>query len=168
MSMMLKRTVLMVCMAELLAPKVQAGRVSFTRLFLRVLVCSFAFLVGAIAAGLVGTFALYRGLEGDAAYEVAFISTAFFGTLLVAHAALLPFLVLIILTEAFRMRALLLFMASGALIALYQLNAHLQSSLSVEDNRVLVAAAAGAVGGFVYWLVAGRKAGDYREPLYEG
>lgn len=153
-------------MADKTLPASRQGRVSFLRVFMRVLLCSFAFIAGAIAASLVGTFALYRGLEAEAAYDVAFISTAFFGTLVAAHSALLPYWVLIIITEAFRLRSVLAFLSGGALIALYQLNSTLQSALSVEDPRVLIAAAAGTVGGFVYWLIAGRSAGDYREPVY--
>jgi hypothetical protein len=45
-----------------------------------------AFLVAVVAAGLVGTFALYRGLEGDPAYEAFYWGTAFLAVFAVAHA----------------------------------------------------------------------------------
>ncbi len=35
---------------------------------------------------------------------------------------------------------------------------------SISDGALLVSLSAGFIGGFVYWLIAGRKAGDWLKP----
>lgn len=77
------------------------GRVSFTLVFLRSLLCLFAFLVAVLAAGLVGTFALYRGLEGDEAYEAFYWGTAILAVFAIAHTAFLPSVIVVLATEVF-------------------------------------------------------------------
>ncbi len=153
-------------MAENAEPDARAGRISFTLVFLRLLVCSFGFLAAVLIAGLVGTFALYRGLEGDAAYEAAFIGTAILAVLAAAYSALLPFGALIIITEAFRIRGVLVYAIGGMAVALYHGLVAIGADVGLTDRRLVIAAATGIVGGCVYWLVAGRSAGAYRERRY--
>lgn len=144
----------------------RSGRVSFMLIIVRLLVCSFAFFVAMVAAGLVATFGLYRGLEGDAAYAGIFAGTAIVAILLAAKFALTPFAAIIVLAEAFAVRSVLAFAIAGLLIAVAFAWLEIGSQATFDDRRLLVAAAAGIVGGFVYWLVAGRKSGAYRERIY--
>ena len=149
-----------------LPPVAGEGRVSLTLIFLRFLLCFGAFLVAVVAAGLVGTFALYRGLEGDPAYEAFYWGTAFLAVFAVAHLAFLPAALVAVASEVFRLRGVVVFALGGALVGLYCALQGLEPVAGIEDRRVLIAAAAGIAGGFVYWLIAGRTAGAYRERRY--
>ncbi|MBV6658530.1 MAG: hypothetical protein KI785_12255 [Devosiaceae bacterium] len=148
------------------APQSVTGRASLTLVFLRVLVCGFAFALAVLAASAVGTFGLFRGLEEDSGYTIAFLSTFGLGTLIIASAAILPFAAVIIISESFSWRSVILFPAAGLTIGLYRVTEYMGGEPTFTDPRVAVAAAAGAVGGAVYWLIAGRKAGDFRERRY--
>ncbi|MEQ8655865.1 MAG: hypothetical protein RIC24_00990 [Hyphomicrobiales bacterium] len=145
---------------------IENGRVSFTLLFLRSLLCIVAFLFAVLAAGLVGTFALYRGLEGDEAYQAFYWGTAILAVFAVAHTAFVPSAIVVLITELFRLRGVVVFALFGALIGLYCAVEALGPQVHFSDQRVLIAAAAGIVGGFVYWFIAGRTAGAYRERVY--
>ncbi len=149
-----------------LPPAASEGRLSFTLVFMRFLLCLFAFLVAVVAAGLVGTFALYRGLEGDEAYEAFYWGTANLAVFAVAHTAFLPSVIVMLATEIFRLRSAVIFGLAGGLVGLYSATLALGSQVDFADRRVLIAAAVGIVGGFVYWLIAGRTAGAYRERRY--
>lgn len=150
------------------APMAEArqGRVSLMLIIVRLLVCSFAFFVAMLAAGLVATFGLYRGLEGDAAYAGIFAGTAIVAVLLAAKFALTPFAALVVLSEAFAVRSMLVFAVAGLLIAVAFAWVEIGQQVTFDDRRLLIAAAAGIVGGFTYWLIAGRSSGAYRERLY--
>lgn len=142
------------------------GRVSITLIIIRLLICSFAFFLAVIAAGLVAIFGLYRGLEGDAAYAGVFLGTAVLIILLAAQYALAPFAVIVVLAEAFAVRSIFLFVGAGMLIGAGFAWSEIGDQVTFEDRRLLIAAAAGIVGGFVYWLIAGRHSGSYRERIY--
>ncbi len=142
------------------------GRVSFTRLFLRFLVIVFGFSIAVFVAGLVGTFGLYRGLESDVGYAAFFAGTAVLAITAAAHTTFVPFVVLVLLAEALRLRSALVYLFAGGAIAAYAMLANVVSAIDLGDRRMLVAVAAGIVGGFAYWAVAGRMAGDFRERRY--
>lgn len=88
------------------------------------------------------------------------LGTAFTASYLGAM-ALAPWAVVVIVTEAFRLRSVLLYLlAGGALGALPALGlAPMMRSLDGDPRRVLIMIATGIVGGFVYWIAAGRMAG---------
>lgn len=156
-------------MADQSAPEVieeRRGRVSVMLILVRLLVCSFAFFVAMIAAGLIATFGLYRGLESDAAYAGIFAGTAIVAVLLAAKFALTPFAAIVVLAEAFAVRSMLVFAVAGLLIAVAFAWVEIGPEVTFDDRRLMIAAAAGIVGGFVYWLIAGRSSGAYRERLY--
>lgn len=142
------------------------GRVSVMLIIVRLLVCTFAFFVAMIAAGLIATFGLYRGLEGDAAYAGIFAGTALLAILLAAQFALTPFAAIVVLAEAFAVRSMLVFAVAGMLIAVAFVWGEIGPQITFDDPRLLISAAAGIVGGFVYWLIAGRSSGAYRERVY--
>ncbi len=143
----------------------------------RIFVIFFAFLFASIAAGITIAFGLlgseWQFLHGDpVAARGGFLIASFFGTSFAGAAAFLPLLLLAILTEAFRLRSVMIYALAGVAIALL---AYYGSGLgnpyeeSIDHagpiNRGLeLAIAAGAVFGLAYWLVAGRKAGAWREP----
>src|SRR6202140_4060220 len=89
------------------------------------------------------------------------------GAALIGGIAMMPALLVIALTEGFSWRSSLIYAALGGMLALslsYGLDfagysGDPENSL-VREREVL--AAAGIAGGFVYWLLAGRKAGSWK------
>ena len=142
----------------------------------RLFVIIFAVMVASLACGIaiaVGVLGpQWQATSGDVGERVVFWGTAFFGATATGGAGLLPLLVLIALGETFKIRSLLANAAGGAamlLIAYYgsglstpyeESNDHPPPAISRE---VEIAAAAGAVFGLVYWAIAGRRAGRWRE-----
>ncbi|MEM6615867.1 MAG: hypothetical protein AAGA88_04825 [Pseudomonadota bacterium] len=77
--------------------------------------------------------------------------------------AVVPALAAIIATEAFRLQSLLIHMLIGITISIGGILVGLEQPNAPPDT-MLAAVAAGAVGGFVYWILAGRWAGNWRGP----
>jgi hypothetical protein len=141
----------------------------------RTLVVLFACLLASLAAGLVVSLAVLIPMIGDLAlgpYEQgAFGVMVAFGAIFVSAYALVPVLLVIVCAEAFSIRALLFYALAGGL-----LGCMLYLNFSGWDGRAFttggfarreleIMAAAGIVAGLVYWAIAGRKAGRWREPL---
>ena len=109
----------------------------------------------------------------DVPERVVFGVTAFFAVGFTAASAFLPTLVLIALAETFKIRSLLLHLAAGALLLVASSYAYGLVPPPYEESidhpppmvprEVEIAAAAGAVFGLTYWLLAGRNAGRWRE-----
>jgi hypothetical protein len=143
----------------------------------RIIVIVFALIVSSIAVGMAIAVGLlgpqWHAFSGDVGDRVTFWGVAFFGSVLTGAVGLLPLLILIVLAEAFCIRSLLINTAAGAalLVAGYYGSGIAQPSYEESiDNpppaiprQVEIAAAAGAVGGFVYWFIAGRNAGRWRD-----
>ena len=142
------------------------GRISVTRILGRLILCSLAFLVAVFTASFVGVFGLFRGLEEEAAYQAAYWSAALLGGFTIAAHAALPSGVFIIVSEAFRWRQIAVHGFAGLAVALWLIVGALETPFTFSDRRVVIACGAGIVGGFVYWLFAGRRAGAFREPFY--
>ncbi len=75
--------------------------------------------------------------------------------------SLAPWAVIILVTEVFRLRSALIYLVAGGFLgALPALGmAPMMRSLEGDPRRIAILVAAGFVGGFVYWLAAGRMAG---------
>jgi hypothetical protein len=141
-----------------------------TAIFRILLVLPLAFIVACTAAGASLVLALAGGPDGWRAFadQAAFDNDGLFvvfgglAGLVVAAFVAVPAFVFILLAELFRWRSIFLYLAAGALIGLSG------SVLPVEDlfpefqADMKMLAVAGAVGGFVYWLIAGRSAGFTR------
>jgi hypothetical protein len=142
----------------------------------RIVVIIFALVVSSIAVGIAIAVGLlgpqWHAFSGDVGERVTFWSIAFFGSVFTGAVGLVPLLVLIVLAETFRARSLLINMAAGALLILTGYYGSGLARPSYEESidappppiprQAEIAAAAGAVGGFVYWFVAGRNAGRWR------
>jgi len=83
--------------------------------------------------------------------------------------AIVPALVLIGLGEALRMRSFIYYAAAGVLVGLASyfgcdISGALENTTDVPPvgYTLPLAAAAGIIGGVVYWLIAGRKPGGWR------
>lgn len=139
----------------------------------RILVILFAFLCASLSAGLVVTLAVLMPAWSDLAIgpvEEGLIGLALtFGFLFLSGTALLPGLVLIAVAEVLSLRGALFYASIGALtgVAVYASLGHFDSQTwsfaGLARRELEIMAAAGIVGGWVYWLLAGRNAGRWRE-----
>jgi hypothetical protein len=141
-----------------------------TALVRRILVVLVAFLAASAASAFVITLAILMEWEQIVAMtgsSAGWLLVAFFGLILSAK-ALLPAALAIALAEALGLRSPLFYGALGGagLVALYY-------ALGLADRGpgggILVGrdleimAGAGIAGGFVYWAIAGRNAGAWKE-----
>ena len=93
-----------------------------------------------------------------------------FGFIFVSGFALLPALIVVVITETFNIRSALAYGIGGAVVGLACYlglvpfdTATMQFS-GIVHRHLEVMTGAGIVGGLIYWLVAGRNAGRWREP----
>jgi hypothetical protein len=131
-------------------------------LVLRFFVVIFGFYAASLAAaatltfGTLADFADQVGAADATLFSVVVLTTS----ILIAFFAFIPALIVILMAESFAWRSVLLYaLAGGALGAGFGLGF---GELFPEPGRgrsTELMAAAGIVGGLVYWLIAGRNAG---------
>ncbi len=126
-----------------------------------ILVIPAAFIAASLAAAFVIT--LSAGAQpisgesgGDFVAKLIFISII--ASMVVGAVAAIPALIMIIMAETFGWRSLILHLVFGVLIGLAAFLLGIGGATETRE-AVTLGGAAGAVGGFVYWLIAGRKAG---------
>ncbi len=98
---------------------------------------------------------------GDFAAKLLVISLV--AAMLVGAVAGIPSLIVIVLAEAFGWRSLILHLVVGAGIGFVAFLAGIGGEPPATDGELQLGAAAGAVAGFVYWAIAGRRAGIARQ-----
>jgi hypothetical protein len=144
-------------------------------LFGRIIVIFFALILAIVAAGVALAIGIvapdWTGIDSDPFERVSFFIVSFFATSLVGASAILPALVVVVISEAARLRHFLYYGVAGALVGLASyygsdISVRLENTTDVAPvgNSLQLAAAAGIIGGIVYWLIAGRNAGRWREP----
>jgi hypothetical protein len=141
----------------------------------RIAVILLAFLAACAAAGITIAVALagpdFPALSGDISERAWFWVLALFAASASGAVLILPLFLLVVLAEGFRLRSVLLYATGSATVMVF---GYFQSGFAehVEatsaqlpvPHEATIAAAAGIVFGFVYWLLAGRKAGLWRSP----
>ena len=141
----------------------------------RIIVILVALILAIMAAGItlaIGIIAPdWAGIDSDPAERLIFFIVSFFATSFVGAVAILPAALLIVISEAARLRSFLFYGVGGALVGLASyygsdISVRLENTTDVPPvaNALQLAAAAGIIGGLVYWLIAGRNAGRWREP----
>jgi len=144
-------------------------------LFGRIIVIIVALILAIIAAGItlaIGIIAPdWAGIDSDPVERLSFFIVSFFATSFVGAVAILPAALLIVISEAARLRSFLFYGVGGALVGLASyygsdISVRLENTTDVPPvaNALQLAAAAGIIGGLVYWLIAGRNAGRWHEP----
>lgn len=144
-------------------------------LFGRIIVILVALILAIIAAGItlaIGIIAPdWAGIDSDPVERLSFFIVSFFATSFVGAVAILPAALLVIISEAARLRSFLFYGVGGALVGLASyygsdISVRLENTTDMPPvtNALQLAAAAGIIGGLVYWLIAGRNAGRWREP----
>jgi hypothetical protein len=150
----------------------------------RIIVICFALMLASLAAGLAIALAIvgpfWHGAVGggsadvpaDIIERVFFWGTVFFASTATGAVTLLPAAILIAVAEALKIRSVIAYAVAGAvvLLACYYTNAgttRYEESIDHPPPPISRAAelsvAGGAVFGFVFWLIAGRNAGRWRE-----
>jgi len=143
--------------------------------FGRIIVIFFALIAAIVAAGValaIGVVAPdWAGVDSDPFERISFFIVSFFATSFVGAVAFLPALIVIVIAEAVRLRNFLYYGVGGALVGLASyygsdISVRLENTTDVAPvgNALQLAAAAGIIGGLVYWVIAGRNAGRWREP----
>jgi len=139
----------------------------------RVAAILLAFMIATAAAGVTVALAVSRpdwstlsiGLAPEF-WLLTFLAAGFTGAVII-----LPLFLLVVLAESFRLRSVLLYSIGGAAVMVF---GYFQSGFAEPadatstqlpiGHEAAIAAAAGIVFGFVYWILAGRKAGAWRVP----
>ncbi len=126
-----------------------------------ILVIPVAFIAASLAAAFVITLsagAQPSSGESSGDFFAKLIVISIIASMVVGAVAGIPALILIIMAEAFGWRSLILHLVFGVLIGLAAFLLGIGGATETRE-AVTIGGAAGAVGGFVYWLIAGRKAG---------
>ncbi len=142
----------------------------------RIIVIVFAVMVASMAAGIAIAMGVlgpqWYGFSGEIGERVGFWMLAFAATSFTGAVGLLPLAIMIAIAESFKIRSLLVHAAAGAaMLVIGYYGSGLSKSYEESIDRppppiareLEIAAAAGVVFGLVYWVIAGRKAGRWRE-----
>jgi hypothetical protein len=143
-------------------------------LLARIVVVFFGFLCACLGAAMVVTFAVElpawdQVTDHPLGHQGIAIAIGLSATFFSIY-AMLPAMLLIAIAEGFRLRSVLFYALAGGALALFSAYGwDLQfvpadSGDEVSGRAAEIMAAAGIVGGFVYWALAGRNAGRWRSP----
>lgn len=138
----------------------------------RLIVIFFAFLVVSFSAGVVVVVAVmypdWSSLDlGPMDRDAAAVMMGF-GFVFVSGFALLPAVIMALVTEAFAIRSILFYALGGALfglgvyLAFTPFDTTTMQFTGVDRRELEVMMGAGIVAGLVYWAIAGRRAGAWR------
>jgi hypothetical protein len=140
----------------------------------RLFVIFFAFLAACLVAGIIVVGAVLFPELSDIGVEPidqsAFDVVLGFGFIFISGFALLPAMIIAVITEAFHIRSALAYAVGGGLVGLacyLGLVPFDPDTLRFEGivrRHLEIMTGAGIVAGLVYWMIAGRNAGAWRLP----
>ena len=140
----------------------------------RIFVILFAFLFACLAAGIIVIGAvLYPEFSdlGSGPIDQGAINVVLgFGFIFISGFALLPALIVVLITEAFYIRSILAYAVGGALVGaacylgMVPFDPATMRFDGIIRRHLEIMTGAGIVAGLVYWMIAGRSAGAWREP----
>jgi hypothetical protein len=141
----------------------------------RLIVIFFAFLAASLVAGIIVVIAVlfpeFSDL-GTAPIDPSALNVVLgFGFIFISGFALLPALIVVMVTEAFYIRSVLAYAVGGGLVGLgcylglIPFDPDTLRFDGIVRRHLEIMTGAGIVAGLVYWLIAGRNAGAWREPL---
>ena len=93
-----------------------------------------------------------------------------FGFIFLSGFALLPAMIVVLITEAFYIRGVLAYAVGGAIVGaacylgLIPFDPETLHFDGIVRRHLEIMTGAGIVAGLVYWMIAGRNAGAWREP----
>ena len=140
----------------------------------RLFVILFAFLFAGLAAGMIVVGAVLYPEFSDLATgpidQSAINVVLGFGFIFISGFALLPALIVVLITEAFYVRGVLTYAVGGAIVGaacylgLIPFDPATLQFDGIVRRHLEIMTGAGIVAGLVYWMIAGRTAGAWREP----
>jgi hypothetical protein len=140
----------------------------------RLFVVLFGFLAACLVAGMIVVGAVlfpeFSDLANGPIDPSALNIVLGFGFIFVSGFALLPAMIVVAITEAFNIRGALSYAVGGGAVGLacyLGLIPFDPATLSFDGivrRHLEIMTGAGIVGGLVYWMIAGRNAGAWREP----
>ena len=140
----------------------------------RLFVILFAFLAACLVAGMIVVGAVLYPEFSDLATgpidQSAINIVLGFGFIFISGFALLPALIVVLITEAFYIRGVLTYAVGGALVGaacylgLVPFDPETLQFDGIVRRHLEIMTGAGIVAGLVYWMIAGRNAGAWREP----
>ena len=140
----------------------------------RLFVIFFGFLAACLVAGMIVVFAVlfpeFSDLESSGIDQNAINVVIGFGFIFVSGFALLPAMLVVLITEAFYIRGLLAYALGGAVVGLacylglIPFDPATMHFDGIIRRHLEIMTGAGIVGGVIYWAIAGRNAGAWRAP----
>ncbi|WP_315767664.1 MULTISPECIES: hypothetical protein [unclassified Bradyrhizobium] len=140
----------------------------------RLFVIAFAFLAACFVAGMIVVIAIlfpeFSDLGEGPIDQGALNVIIGFGFIFVSGFALLPAMLIALITEAFSIRSVLAYAIGGGVVGaacylgLVPFDPDTFQFEGIVRRHLEILTGAGIVGGLVYWLIAGRNAGAWREP----
>lgn len=133
-----------------------------------------AFLFACFIAGLIVVIAIlfpeFSDLGGGPIDQGALNVLIGFGFIFVSGFALVPAMLIALITEAFAIRSVLAYAIGGGAVGaacylgLVPFDPDTFQFDGIVRRHLEIMTGAGIVGGLVYWLIAGRSAGAWRQP----
>jgi hypothetical protein len=140
----------------------------------RLFVILFGFLAACLVAGMIVVGAVlfpeFSDLATGPIDQGALNIVLGFGFIFVSGFALLPAMIVVAITEAFYIRSALAYAVGGGVVGLacyLGLIPFDPATLSFDGivrRHLEIMTGAGIVAGLIYWMIAGRNAGAWREP----
>ena len=139
----------------------------------RLFVVFFAFLAACFVAGMIVVVAVLYPEFSDFGGEIdqsAINVLLGFGFIFLSGFALLPALIVVLITEAFYIRSVLAYAVGGAIVGaacylgLVPFDPQIMQFDGIIRRHLEIMTGAGIVAGLIYWMIAGRSAGAWREP----
>ena len=140
----------------------------------RLFVVFFAFLAACLVAGMIVVGAVlfpeFSDFETSPIDQEGLNIVLGFGFIFISGFALLPAMIVVAITEAFYVRGALTYAVGGAIIGLacylglVPFDPETLRFEGIVRRHLEIMTGAGIVGGVVYWMLAGRNAGAWREP----
>jgi hypothetical protein len=134
----------------------------------------FAFLAACLVAGMIVVGAVlfpeFSDLGNGPIDPNALNVVLGFGFIFISGFALLPAMIVAAITEAFYIRGVLTYAAGGGLVGLacylglVPFDTETLRFDGIVRRHLEIMTGAGIVAGFVYWMIAGRNAGAWRQP----
>jgi hypothetical protein len=141
----------------------------------RLFVILFGFLAACLVAGMIVIGAVlfpeFSDLASGPIDPSALNIVLGFGFIFLSGFALLPALVVVVITEAFYIRSALAYAVGGGVVGLACYLGLIPFDTAtlrfdgIVRRHLEIMTGAGIVAGLVYWLIAGRNAGAWREPV---
>ena len=142
----------------------------------RLFVILFGFLAACLVAGMIVVGAVLYPEFSDVAVgpidQSAINVVLGFGFIFLSGFALLPALIVVLITEAFYVRGVLTYAVGGAIVGaacylgLVPFDPATLKFDGIVRRHLEIMTGAGIVAGLVYWVIAGRTAGAWREPSH--